>query len=341
MAKRKKVKKEDQGDYFPDPTPNREFISTGSTLLDCAIGGGWRLGRVSNIIGDKSSGKTLLCIEATANFARQYSEGDIWYREAESAFDTEYAGSLGMPLDRVNFSERGTFITVEDFFNDVKAITENRDKDRPGIYIVDSLDALSSVAEQERAIEDQTYAMEKAKQLSQLFRRQVQIIEQHNIALLIISQVRDKINAVGFGRKTTRSGGRAMDFYCSIVIYLAQTGLEKKTINKVERPTGVKIVAKVDKNKVSLPYRKCEFPILFGYGIDDLASIANWYKEIGTFAELKKATGLTAGDPKKLVAEAIKLTDKKYKKICEKAATAAKERWASIEQDFKPTRSKY
>src|SRR5262252_7801779 len=82
-----------------------EFFSSGSKTLDLALGGGWAKPRVANIIGDKSTGKTLLCIEAAANFARQYPTGKIRYRETEGAFQKSYARALGMPIERIDFGK--------------------------------------------------------------------------------------------------------------------------------------------------------------------------------------------------------------------------------------------
>src|SRR4051812_12321005 len=94
---------------------------TGCCLLDRVLGGGWPEGRIVNIVGDSSTGKTLQAIEAAANFAFKYPSGLIRYREAEEAFDRPYAKSLGMPLKRVDFGEGFDVDTVEDFYNDVVA----------------------------------------------------------------------------------------------------------------------------------------------------------------------------------------------------------------------------
>src|ERR1019366_3976564 len=97
--KRERVKP--GGNYFSSPKTGIEFISSGCHNLDLALGGGWAEGRVSNIVGDKSTGKSLLAIEACANFAIKYPKGTIRYREAEAAFDRPYAEALGMPVDHV------------------------------------------------------------------------------------------------------------------------------------------------------------------------------------------------------------------------------------------------
>src|SRR3990172_1731587 len=138
------------GLYFSSTKTNIDFISSGCAVLDCVLGGGWPLGRVVNIVGDKSTGKTLLAIEAAANCAATFTKGRIWYREAEAAFDRNYAAALGMPLARVSFGD-ARLRTVEDLFEDLAgAIKSLGVKGPPGLYIVDSLDALSDRAELDR-----------------------------------------------------------------------------------------------------------------------------------------------------------------------------------------------
>jgi len=92
------------GDYFPPATARGlRFIPSGCVLLDCVLGGGWPLGRIVNVVGDKAVGKTLLAIEAAANFVTVYPKGHIWYRQAEADFDEHYARRLGLPVDKIDF----------------------------------------------------------------------------------------------------------------------------------------------------------------------------------------------------------------------------------------------
>jgi recombination protein RecA len=156
------------GNYFSGAKSKLDFITSGSTLLDLALGGGWAERRIANVVGDKSTGKTLLCIEATANFAIKYPKGKIRYREAESAFDKGYAQALGMPIDRIDFGSK-KIETVEDLFEDLTKICEKaRQKE---FVVVDSLDALSDRSELEREIDEGSYGANKAKKMSELFRR--------------------------------------------------------------------------------------------------------------------------------------------------------------------------
>ena len=297
--------------FLAVPNPDIQFVSSGAVVLDCALGGGWPLGRIVNIVGDKSTGKTLLAIEACANFARQYGAGSIWYAETEAAFDDKYAASLGLPLDRIKFVKG--LATVEELHRQLLKAVEFRG---PSLFVVDSLDALSDEAEMERKIGEGSYGTGKAKQMSEMLRRLAGSVAEANMLLMIFSQVRSNIG-VPFGRATTRSGGRALDFYASQVLFLAHLKNEKRTINKVERVTGVRIKAKVDKNKIGLPLRECEFSIRFGFGIDDERASVEWLKSVGFHEE-----------------DVAKYSPADLKdQVCRK--------WAEIETSFLPTRRKY
>lgn len=324
-------------DYFAaGDEKDLDFISSGCALFDCVLGGGYVLGRVTNIVGDKSSGKTLLAIEACANFARQYSTGDIYYAEAEAAFDVRYAEALGMPVDRVQFVEK--IQTVEDLYESLEKITKEHEG-KPGIYIVDSLDALSDRAEQERKIDEGSYGGNKPKKMGEMFRRLIKMIESSRLAVIIISQLRDKIG-VTFGETKTRSGGRALDFYASQIVWLAEIEKLKKTVDKVERIIGVRVRARCKKNKVGMPFRDCDYPIVFGYGIDDLTASVEWLLSVGR-EELLAELGLSKNGYK------VRLNNLRGKggdevadlrKHLNRLVTAT---WREIELKFLPTARKY
>lgn len=321
------------GAYFAAPKSGIQFISSGCKILDCVLGGGYPLGRVANLVGDKSTGKTLLAIEACANFVKEYP-GQIWYVEAEAAFDKGYAEALGMPIDRVNFVE--DIYTVEDWYEHLDKVLTEKDQDEPGLYILDSLDALSDRAEQQRKIDEGTYGANKPKQMGQLFRRLVQKIESRNVCIIVISQVRDAIGVM-FGDKHTRSGGRALDFYASQVLWLAQMGTLKKTIAKVDRPVGLRVKAKCKKNKVGLPLRECEVQIKFGYGIDDVAANVEWLASIDKLDLIGTDKNKTGFFLKKVE----QFEPEEYAKFREELATLVEEEWYKVERQFIPTRRKY
>ena len=318
----------------PETKTQRDCISSGCTLLDCVLGGGYAQGRVVNIVGDKSTGKTLLAIEACANFAHRQPKGKIYYNEVEAAFDVDYAASLGLPTDRVEFVDDCS--TVEDFFEHLTKIIEETPKDQPALYIVDSLDALSDTAEMERGIDEGSFGASKAKKLSQIFRRLIQELEGKKITLMIISQERDNIG-VTFGKKSTRSGGRALDFYCSQVLWLSQLKQLKKVKKGVERPIGIMVKAKCEKNKVGLPFRDCEFPLIFGFGVDDITAGLDWLKETDNLAALE-LTEKTFDAMKKGL---FGLPNDEYHEFRKKVSKAVRTCWDEIEEGFTPLRKKY
>ncbi len=306
-----------------------QFVSSGCTILDCALGGGWALGRIANIVGDRSTAKTALATEAVINFLKQFPDGSAFYRETEAAFDKGYSQSMGLPLHKVDFgNDEEPLMTVEAFARELDAFIEKQQKEgKPGIYVLDSLDALSDEAEMDRDISEGTYGTKKAAKLSILFRTMARKLERTNILLLIVSQVRENIG-VTFGEKYKRSGGKSLDFYASQCVWLAHIKTLKRTINKVERPYGVEIKAKVKKNKVGPPLRECTFEFHFNFGVEDLIASIEWLKDVG-----KTFTITTA--------EVGKLSDTDYRTLQIEAANQVREVWGEIESKFAPVRSKY
>lgn len=328
------------GNYFSSPKEELELVSSGSTLLDCVLGGGYPIGRIVNIVGDKSTGKTLLAIEAAANFRRQYPDGMIWYREVEAAFDMGYAKALGMPVNSIDFGDTQDFFTVEDIFEDLTKQIKDLEDDQRGLYIIDSLDALSDRDELDRDISKGTFGATKAKKMSELFRRLVQKISNKNIIIMIISQVRDKIGVM-FGEKHTRSGGRALDFYASQVLWLSNMGKIKEvseTAKGIERVTGIRIKATAKKNKISLPFRECELDIVFGFGVDDLAYSIDFLNKCGKLEDIgfdskNKAT--------RYINKMDELDDKEYFAKRADISAVVKKAWYEIEDGFISKRRKY
>jgi recombination protein RecA len=289
---------------------------------------------MANIVGDKSTGKTLLAIEAAANFAKKYPGHPIWYREIEAAFDRDYAGQLGLPLHAVDFGPPEGFFTVEDVFEDMNR--QIAAKPAAGLYIVDSWDALSDRAELENPIDKGSFGAAKAKKASELFRRLNQHMSDANITIMIISQLRDKIG-VTFGERHSRSGGHALDFYASQVLWLAHLGQIKKTRRGVQRAIGVNIKARCKKNKVGLPFREAEFPIEFYFGVNDLEASVNWLKEV---KGLGKA-GLDEDKAKKLIASAEEYSAEEYREYCKNLRRVVRSLWNDIDEGFLPKRRKY
>lgn len=346
------------GMYFTSEKKDVSFISSGCTLLDCVLGGGWPLGRIANIVGDKSTGKTLLAIEACANFAHQYPGmgEDILYIEAESAFDTSYAEALGLPTKRIRFEDQ--IDTVEALFDAIgqfigmELVKDKKDREReeeerkargdpkpkkkdvelrtrPGLIIVDSLDALSDEAEAQRSMRDGTMGASKGKAMSQLFRRLVRPLGRTNTCVLVISQVRDAIG-ITFGDGLSRSGGRALDFYASQALWLSLLKTQTTTIRLIKRAVALTIRARCKKNKISLPLRECEFTLSFGYGVEDSEAGYDFLKKIGK----EKLAPLT---PDRI----SKLRGREHREAREALNKIVVEQWYIFEKNFLPERSKY
>ncbi len=318
------------------------FVSAGCALVDATVGGGWAMGRMVNIVGDKSAGKTLLAIEACANFIRQYPTGYIRYAEAEAAFDVEYAEALGLPRGKVDFEpgdpEKG-LTTVEDFYADMVRVLDKHPK-RPILYVLDSLDALSDDAEAGRDIDKGSFGANKAKKMGELFRRLTQRIEKQNCLLIIVSQLRDKIG-VTFGEKQTRSGGRAMDFYASQIVWVSEIGKNKRIIAGIERVIGVDVRMRVKKNKVGLPFRECQYPIVFGYGIDDVTANVEWLLETGREEQLKAAVDMSKAGYKVRINNLRNRGGQDIQDVRDKLDKLVREQWQQIETTFLPQSRKY
>lgn len=364
----KGVEPETSGEGAGDPAPlsdiyrlssglqSLSFISSGCTLLDCATGGGWPLGRVVNIVGDRSTGKTLLAEEAMANFLIQYPNGRIWYRETEAAFDESYARGLGLDTSKIDFGPDGadsSWDTIESLFDDLNRILDENDARIaarakalreankkltapealklamgaavPGLYIIDSLDAVSSETELDRDVHEGSYNLAKQKLMGELFRRLVRRVKRAGICIVFISQIRDRIGAMIKGKKYTRTGGKALDFYASIVLYLADLGKVYETKGGIKRAVAIKIKARCEKNKITAPFRECVFELRFGYGIDDEYANFEWLKENKRLEEAgydKIPLSIKGVDGAKLRRDTIRI-------------------WNDIESSFMPAKGKY
>lgn len=346
---RTKIEHEDgaQGSYFTGKKDVALF-SSGCTVLDEALGGGFPEGRMSNIIGFQASGKSLLAVEALANFKAKHAKGQIFYVESESAFDKGYAEALGIPIESVVFASDNDLgvddatETVEGLFEYINIITEDNMKAKvPTLIIVDSLDAFSDREEKARDIDKGSFGANKAKKMSELFRRNVTAFERACITLIIVSQVRDNIG-VTFGKKTTRSGGRALDFYASIIMELVEVGKIKKVSREVERVIGVKVKCKITKNKVGLPFREAAYPIYFGYGIDDVAACATWLKTVKCFPFKELGVKDTAIGMNSFINKTRDLQDNtEHKRVTDLLIATVRTEWRKIEEGFLPKRRKY
>lgn len=352
--------------YFADVSTKEgiTFISAGAAIIDAMLGGGYATGRVVNLVGDKSAGKTLLAIEATANFHITLPTGLKRYAESEHAFDIAYADALGMPVDSVEFIPKDqSFRTVQDFERDLKMFCKRviAAKAPGGLYVLDSLDALTDEAElarmekkdkaaaraRDRDDDDDkpekvagTYGADKAKMMSEMFRKLVAELEEANVLLIVVSQLRDKIG-VTFGERQTRSGGRALDFYATHIIWLREKGKIKQTRDGIERIVGVDVHARVKKNKVGLPFRECEYPILFGYGVDDLTANVEWLFDVKRDKILEEEFGMSKSGYKVRIANLRNKGGEAVRDMRRRLREVVLREWQVIEQGFLPKARKY
>lgn len=265
---------------------NLIYFQTGCRVLDKVLGGakgvyGVPAGKFINIVGDKSSGKTFLSNEILAWCHYHFGEKFKWvYDDCESGYSFNTEELYGFEIMPVNVEDRIHSENVEDAFCNISQFANSLKKDEFGIYVLDSLDGLTSKEQDERAQErlknfedgkefnKGTYGMGKQKYLSQEFFPQLcSTIEKKNVLVIVISQIRENVDMFSF-EKYSRSGGKAMDFYAHSVLWIATC---KKILRK-EAPVGVVVKAKTTKSKTPRPYRECFFSFLYDYGLDSIGT---------------------------------------------------------------------
>lgn len=250
------------------PAVDVDVIPSGSLLLDEALGvGGYPKGRIIEIFGPESSGKTTLALHAISECQKR--GGRAAFVDAEHAIDPIYAKNVGVNIDELILSQPDS---GEQALEIVQMLAKSEAID---LIVVDSVAALVPQAELDGEMSDSSVGMQ-ARLMSKAMRKLVGVLNKADCAVIFINQLREKVGVL-YGNPETTSGGRALKFYSSIRIDIRRTEAIKSGADIVGNTVKVKIV----KNKVSPPYKTCELDIIYGQGISKSGEILDLAVQYG------------------------------------------------------------
>lgn len=269
------------------PTDLNDWISTGSSMLDLAISnrpnGGLPVGRICEINGLESSGKSLVAAHILANAQKQ--GGIAVYIDTENALSMDFLKAIGVDLKKMVYAPLDT---VEQIFEVIEHIinrTRENEKNKIVVIVTDSVAGASTKNEMEGDYDKEGWATDKAIIISKALRKITRLIGKERILLVFSNQLRDKLG-VTFGEKLTTSGGKALGFHSSVRIRLKQVGkITKKTMSG-DQIIGIKTRAQIIKSRVGPPLRMAEFDIYFDRGIDDYG---NWLQILKDYDIVKRS----------------------------------------------------
>jgi recombination protein RecA len=318
-----------------NPTDVKDFISTGSTLLDYIIsnrrGGGIAMGKITEVVGEEASGKSLLVTHVLAN--TQKKGGLAVYIDEENALNPDFAQRVGLDLKKLVYLQCGYVEKVGETIESIIIKAREKDVSRPITIVWDSVAATPPKAELEGDYDPNSRIGLQAKAIAKMMRKLTTTVGREKVTLVFTNQLKVKIGVM-FGDPMGTSGGKAIPYHASTRIRLTRSTEEKDATQKdmsKGQTYGVNTYAKIIKNRLGPPMRRCEFTILFASGIDDEES---WFNYLHSVGEISKQSGFCymsnvpqtvvvdkEGKEEVQVAKELKFREKAWKDIVADPAT--------------------